>query len=154
MSVDKVIIKAIGVDEVKLQAREPMDAILGDYAPLLKKIVEGGSSEIVLTDNIKMLRKYAFCGHEAMTTFVSSSVSKIDNYAFNNCTSLTCVVLKKKDSIVELLGSNVFDETPIIDGEGYIYVPSSLETNYKADLYWSAYADKIRKIEDYPNIGG
>lgn len=154
MSADKVTIKAIEIDEVKLEAKEPMDAILGDYAPLLKKVLEGGNSEIALTDNIKILRKYAFSGYDAMTTFVSSSVSKIYDYAFNNCTSLSCVVLKKKDAIVELLGSNVFTETPIINGEGYIYVPSSLATSYKTASYWSAYADKIRSIEDYPDVGG
>lgn len=154
MSVEKVVISAMDVAVAKLTSREPMDAIWGDYAPLVKKVVEGNSLEIVLTDNIKKLRKYAFYEYDTMTLFSSNGIAEINDYAFANCTSLKTVVLRKKDSIVGLLGENVFLNTPIATGEGCIYVPSSMIANYKADTYWSIYSDRLRAIESYPNIGG
>lgn len=154
MSVEKVVISAMDVATAKLTAREPMDAIWGDYAPLVKKVVEGGDSEIVLTDNIKKLRKYAFYEYNTMTLFSSKSITEINDYAFGNCTSLETVILRKKDSIVRLLGENAFINTPIATGKGYIYVPSSMMANYKADVYWSIYSDSFRAIESYPSIGG
>ena len=53
------------------------------------------------------------------------------------------------------LGANVksvFDSSNISNGMGYIYVPADLVETYKADANWSACADQIRAIEDYPEV--
>lgn len=43
------------------------------------------------------------------------------------------------------------ENTPIGNGQGYIYVPKNLIDAYQRDQNWSTYASKIRSIEDdYP----
>lgn len=74
--------------------------------------------------------------------------------AFQNCTALETLILRKTDSICKLKVANCFNTTPIKTGTGYIYVPSALVNSYKAATNWSTYADKIRAIEDYPDICG
>jgi hypothetical protein len=49
---------------------------------------------------------------------------------------------------------NALTGTPIANGTGYIYVPSTLVDTYKANGTWSNYAVQIRAIEDYPEITG
>lgn len=92
---------------------------------------------------------------ENFTSFTGSDV-------FSYCTSLTTLILRKSDGIVTL-GTNVqlssiatdpanistTNESPM-----YIYVPSALVDAYKADANWSGYGDRIRAIEDYPNVTG
>ena len=49
---------------------------------------------------------------------------------------------------------SALSSTPIKYGAGYIYVPATLVDTYKAATNWSTYANKIRAIEDYPEITG
>lgn len=71
----------------------------------------------------------------------------------SGCSSLSCVILRS-DSLCTLPNTNVFNNTPIANGTGYIYVPRALVDSYKAATNWSTYADQIRAIEDYPDITG
>lgn len=76
---------------------------------------------------------------------------------FGGCTSLTALILGA-NSVCELLSGGCFRDTPIagytyISGEqGYIYVPAALVDQYKVATNWAAFADKIRAIEDYPEV--
>lgn len=71
----------------------------------------------------------------------------------SGCTNLTAIILRYK-KILLLSRTSFFDSTPIVSGDGYIYVPSELVDGYKAATNWSVYADQIRAIEDYPEITG
>ena len=73
---------------------------------------------------------------------------------FTGCTSLTALILRKEDSVCNLTSSSNLAGTPIENGTGYIYVPASLIESYKVATNWATYADKIRAIEDYPDICG
>ena len=77
----------------------------------------------------------------------------IDTYAFYNCSALTAVILRSP-TMCELASTNVFGNMPISQGTGYIYVPKALVSTYIAGTNWSAFADQIRAIEDYPDITG
>lgn len=44
--------------------------------------------------------------------------------------------------------------TPIESGTGYIYVPSSLITDYMEATNWVTFSQQFRAIEDYPEITG
>jgi hypothetical protein len=68
-------------------------------------------------------------------------------------TNLTTLILRSPTMCV-LGNTNAFDNTPIKNGHGYIYVPSALVDEYKAATNWSTYAGRIRAIEDYPEICG
>ena len=42
--------------------------------------------------------------------------------------------------------------TPLISGDGFIYVPAALIESYEADSNWSGCV--FRALEDYPDIRG
>lgn len=87
-----------------------------------------------------------------------TSLAKADFYqcvsfgvnAFYGCSALTALILRNADAVSSFNSS--FTGTPIASGTGYIYVPSALVDTYKSASGWSAYADQIRAIEDYPVI--
>jgi hypothetical protein len=65
--------------------------------------------------------------------------SSIGGAAFNGCTVLDTLILRKSDSICTIEGVNVFNGTPFANGGtgGEIYVPSALIDTYKAAAQWS-----------------
>ena len=76
----------------------------------------------------------------------------LTNVAFNtfsNSTNLTCLALRTQNNICTLSGWSAFDDTPIYDGDGYIYVPSALIEQYKTATNWTYFATKFRALEDY-----
>lgn len=81
-----------------------------------------------------------------------TNVTSIGSSAFYKATVLETVILR--GSSVATLASSVFSGTPIANGTGYIYVPSTLVAAYKNATNWATYANQIRAIEDYPSITG
>lgn len=79
----------------------------------------------------------------------------IPSITFNEC-PLTTLILRQNTSIIPLEAlSGLGPETsPIRQGTGYVYVPSTLVEAYKAADNWSTVANQIRAIEDYPEITG
>ena len=67
---------------------------------------------------------------------------------FNGCSKLATLVLPYNG--VATIGTDALKSTVIANGTGYVYVPSAQVENYKANSSWSAYANQIRAIEDYP----
>lgn len=71
----------------------------------------------------------------------------ISGYAFQNCSALTTVVIRTGSVCVLNTTGNQLDKCTF-------YVPSDLVEAYKVATNWSNFADKIRAIEDYPEITG
>ncbi len=63
--------------------------------------------------------------------------------------SLCHLILRSNETCV-LSGSSVFNNTPIANGIGWIYVPSDLVGSYKTASNWSVYANQIVSIDEYP----
>lgn len=95
----------------------------------------------------------AFTGCSALTTADFPAMTSISGYAFDGCTALTTLILRS-GTMATLSGAQIFKNTPILSGTGYIYVPAALVDSYKAATNWSTYANQIRAIEDYPEICG
>lgn len=68
--------------------------------------------------------------------------------AFNGCTSFNALVIRG-DSLATLANISAFNNTPIANGTGYIYVPSALIEDYKVATNWVTFADQFRALEDY-----
>ena len=94
-----------------------------------------------------------FNGCSKLTTADFPVAESIGNTAFNNCSALTTLILRS-GTMATLSNTNAFNGTPIKSGTGYIYVPAALVDTYKAATNWTAYANQIRAIEDYPDICG
>ncbi len=74
-------------------------------------------------------------------------------YCLADCKVLETLIVRNTDQPPKLTAMS-FNNTPIMTGTGYIYVPAALVDAYKSATNWSAYADQIRAIEDYPEITG
>lgn len=85
-------------------------------------------------------------------TKVDMNSCEMKQYAFTESAVNTVIV--RGTTIAKLGTNNVFANTPLSSGSGYIYVPAILVDSYKSATNWSAFADQIRAIEDYPDICG
>ena len=102
--------------------------------------------------NTSLTGAFSFC---AKLTFVDlPKVTKIPKSCFNYSTRLITLILRKTDAITALENINAFNNTPIKDGTGYIYVPAALLETYKTATNWVTFAAQFRAIEDYPDICG
>ena len=92
--------------------------------------------------------EHAFDRCSSLTTVDLPAVTRIDSSAFYRCSALATVILRSA-TMATLSSTNVFDNTPIKSGTGYIYVPAALVGSYKAARNWSTYANQFRALEDY-----
>ena len=72
--------------------------------------------------------------------------------SFRYCCALRALILR--NNTVCKLNSKFSEKSFIGYGTGYIYVPKELVDSYKSAANWSTYANRIRAIEDYPEICG
>lgn len=97
----------------------------------------------------RVINAYAFADCPALTSVDTRDLRGIDSYAFVRCSNLVALILRYEGGIASAWASNIFDNTPIKSGTGYIYVPSAFVDRYKAATNWSNFASKFRALEDY-----
>ena len=85
------------------------------------------------------------CNSLEMADF--SALTSIGRQTFYGCESLTKLILRGQT--VCSFGSLSITNTPIVNGTGFIYVPSALVDTYKATSGWSYHAAQFRALEDY-----
>lgn len=97
-------------------------------------------------------------GSISMTSQTSAN-SKIKNVYFGNLktipsgntfyyTPINSIVIAT-NQLCSLGSTNIFLNSNIAKGTGYIYVPQALLEEYKVATNWSTYANQFRAIEDY-----
>lgn len=86
----------------------------------------------------------------SLTTIPSFDISSVTsmNNMFFNCTSLTSVTFQCNN--VRPYSSDMFYNTPIASGNGYIFVPDGLVQAYRTATGWSAHASVIFGHSDKP----
>lgn len=126
----------------------PAAESIGSYA--FRSCTPGLTS--VYLPNVETVGEGAFYFCMALPSITLPKVKNIGNVAFFNCTKLDALILRSNS--VCTLGSNALGNSLIETGTGYVYVPNALVDQYKADSAWSDYTNKIRAIEDYPDICG
>lgn len=125
--------------------------------------------------NITMVRSNCFYYCTALEQVVLPNVTYMLGNSFRSCSSLHRAELDKslisfgaycfRDSALDTLilksetvcplnSTNVFQDCPIEEGTGYIYVPQALIEQYKVATNWATFANQFRAIEDYPEICG
>ena len=83
----------------------------------------------------------------------SSGLPGVRSSLFYGCTALETVILRAP-VLLAMQNVNAFQNTPIANGTGYVYVPKALIEDYKVATNWITYAEQLRAIEDYPEICG
>lgn len=66
---------------------------------------------------------------------------------FNRCNMLDTMIIRSA-TVATLENINAFNDTPIANGTGYIYVPTNIVESYKAATNWVTYASQIRSIDE------
>lgn len=107
--------------------------------PNLKKITLG---------NVKTIGISAFQSNDYFKEIdisLNENVDGIDAHAFYNSFRLSKLTIRGT-ALIPLKNSNAFDDTPIAEGTGKIYVDPSMVDTYKTATNWSAFANVIEAI--------
>ena len=91
---------------------------------------------------------YAFRDCTSLTTVDLSAAASVGIYAFTGCSSLTTLILRSK-TIAKLSNTSALNNTPIVNGTGYIYIPRGLVDTYESNSTWRTYSAQFRALEDY-----
>ncbi|MBO7694746.1 MAG: leucine-rich repeat domain-containing protein [Methanobrevibacter sp.] len=119
---------------------------IGDGAFYVCKSLTG----ITIPDSVTTIGGYAFNECSALTSVnIGSGITSIGQGAFSNCNNLASVTINALTPPT-LYNQYVFNNTPISNGTGYIYVPCESVNAYKSATYWSNYASKIFGIQPCP----
>ena len=87
---------------------------------------------------------FAYC--ESLSSIDLPKLELLGYAAFEGCSNLTSVTIRTP-SVCRGIGA-MFDDTPIANYEGYIYVPADLVDSYKSATNWSKHASQIRAIQE------
>ena len=69
--------------------------------------------------------------------------------SFANCIELKALIIRRTNHVSAATNSNLFNNTPIASGTGFIYVPRIKIEDYKIATNWVTYASQFRALEDY-----
>lgn len=102
-----------------------------------------------LPSSITTINNNVFYNCNHMTTFRAlGNISSFGSYVFNGATDLERVELPNITGVPKLGNNQVFYNTPIAKGTGYIYVPDNLVEEIKTATYWSTLANQIKPISE------
>lgn len=127
-------LKSVNLPKVKIVYDEGFNSctsLVDVYMPKLHTLKIGSFKHCWKLEKIELpsatsIASEVFYGSKVLKTFVVGTT---------NCT---------------LVSKNAFLNTPIGNGEGYIYVPDDAVEAYKTATNWCAYADQIKGISELP----
>ena len=130
-----------------------LEKVVGGMFTGCNALVEAVLPKVVVCDiqsfnNCAALKKVDIGGP---ITNVSSTIAAT---AFANSTNFETLIIRSTLAILKLANDNVFNNTKIASGTGYVYVPNAMLASYTADSTWATYKNQLRAIEDYPDICG
>lgn len=108
----------------------------------LDDVLDGSAT--AFASDATTIREYVCYYYMDLKTVKLNNATYIGSCAFGN-SGLTTLTIST-NQVCTLASTTALDGTPIANGYGNIYVPSSLVASYKADSNWSVYADYISAI--------
>ena len=88
-----------------------------------------------------------FKGDSALEVVDFPKLDVIWELVFSDCTALKTVILRL-NRVSQLKTADVFNNTPIANGTGFVYVPDNIVEQYKTADNWSNYASQIKPISE------
>lgn len=119
----------------------PKAIYIGSYA-----FSECGFSEADFP-KVKEIDIYSFYKCTNLEKISFSELIKIGSSSFAYCPLETLIL--SSGQVCELSDIGAFAETPIFNGNGFIYVPSNLIESYKSSPNWTVLSDSFKPLEDY-----
>lgn len=133
------------------------NGVLAINMPMLESVPQGAFNSITRLSeiNFPVMKKietqgFYFCSSLERAEF--GQLESIGQHGFNQ-TKISALIIRA-GAVCALVNANAFLNSPVVRGEGYIYVPKALVDSYKVATNWTAYASQIRAIEDWPEITG
>lgn len=107
-------------------------------------------SDITIPVGITSIKYGCFEYCRALTKVnVLGNIVSIGGFCFDECQKLVTFVMSNITQVPTMTGANVFNNTPISKGTGYIYVPDAMVDSFKSATNWSSFADQIKPISEY-----
>lgn len=124
-------------------------------------LVKGTSLKRVDLPEARTLGNECFRECTSLEKIDLQKVTSVGGSAFSGCTSLTTVIARTTETVCSVV-LTAFNNTPMLNGLGHIYVPASMYEYYRAGYETALNAETMpgffdilfRKIEDYPDICG
>lgn len=107
----------------------------------------------VVFPNATDIQQYAFQDCKSLERIDFSQLQKSQSFSFKGDTGLRTIILRNSEVAPTAAGRGFTSLLAAVDAM-YLYVPSALVDSYKTSSYWGDYVNKIRAIEDYPDITG
>lgn len=95
--------------------------------------------------NVLRITRYGL-GHTAIQKIDFSNLQSIYDYAFAESNLDTLII--RWQGICTLKGTTAFNNTPIKNGTGFIYVPDNIVEKYKTATNWATFANQIKPISE------
>lgn len=112
-----------------------------------------GIGKLVLLDSF-LGNSYLFSNSRISVLDLIHDTKRDNSRLYQNALQSACclvhLIIRRNDTIVTPTSGTFLNNTPIKNGIGWIYVPSDLVDTYKSATNWSAYADQIVSIDEYP----
>lgn len=145
------------VETIGLSAFSNCAALASINIPKLKSVPTTGFNntrfESISIPNVTSINMNGFNDCINLKKVDLYNINKISTAAFKN-SALDTLIIRREDAVPTLNSVNAFEGTPIINGDGYIYVPTSMIDSYKSATNWATFGAQIRAIEEYPDICG
>lgn len=141
--------RCVALTEIRLPKVKNM------YAGINSNAIDSSSSlKTIYMPEVEEIPQYCFSQLYGLEFLDFHKVKTINYHAFDSCYNLKKLIIRTNG--VCNIYKNTMQSSPFENStsEAYIYVPRALVEQYKAHQYWSAYANKIRAIEDFPDITG
>lgn len=122
----------------------PLVTSLGSYA-----FYQCSALETAKLPKLTSVSTQVFYGCTKLKHADCGQLGNIPAQTFNACSALTELILRKTGSICTLSNVNGVNNSPIVKGTGYVYVPSALVASYEKDSVWTSFASQFRALEDY-----
>lgn len=90
----------------------------------------------------------AFYECSGITNLTLDNIAQIGSYAFQE-SNLTNLYLNNRNVVCSLVSDTCFNNTPLGNGDGYVYVPSVIYDRYLGDSTWVYYKQKLRFNGEY-----
>ena len=105
-----------------------------------------GALTSITLPKLKNASGYAICSTKVRVADFGL-IESLSRSAFGWCYAIVALIIRNTESVC-LLDGLFSDNNRFVNGQCYIYVPSTLIDSYKAATNWSTYATQFRAIED------
>ena len=110
------------------------------------ELIDGSITEI--ESNASVIKDYACAFCQLLKTADLKRATSIGENAFFKSYALDTLIIRSS-SVATLYNIYSLGDTKLANGQGYIYVPRNLVSQYQNATNWGYYGSRFRPLEDY-----